>query len=1183
MTLFKRLLKLGLILTLLLLTLSYVLLNTQVGLNTAVRFLPEEMKVGNVSGTLMNLTVKNATYAVNGSSIGLETLRFNWRAMGLLRGRVDIESIELNKLTVQLLSADKEDEKVAKPYLPWAGLDLPVDITINRGLVSKLLVTEQGNVVFALDSVSIRGRVVDNVADVREFKVLEGENRLDLAARIDLANTLNGKVELTNSVDWSLGGANVILSGSLDGDWSRLKLTQDLDGPIDAELNSTFVNVHSPKIGITTRLTSTSSIGAEMAGHPISVTSGEINADGEFTPSSGVHGIDLSITGDSVVSVAGYQDWAMKLKSSFNGQDLSLSALELNQAGDDGGYISISGLIKDLIGFSALSAGEANLAGVWQKVSIPLGRGIEPINTSGKLSLIGPSSGVTVRAESVGTSLGTSHQFDAYLLASKTSIDVNSFSFRTPESNVSVTGTVSENCKLHWEIDSKDIGELLPLASGELRLGGSLTGPLSKPEVNLTAQANKLRYNTMQLSDLTMNGSVSVGTLEAPLFIDLMIGELFVDGKKTIADLSLSATGSLASHDLKFGAEIMGAGKARVELNGRLTPRNRSASAFGVAESMFGWGGQLTSLALDNTVAGDWMLEGQADLEYENGFYAVSPACLINGPQSICVEAQANNSQQSFSAGIAAVQLDNLNSLISTHDITLDGVLDGELTYQQTLGADHAVVVTKLKSKNGQIRWFEVEEESTDAKSMNFSNLSVTLEQSDELQISANFEFAQTGRISLTSKLSEPFGSADFEKAKLMGTSFLLIDDLDALPPSLSGDVDLNGKLDAELTLSGTVTNPEVSLNGGLKDAQLEIPELGVVLEQITLNAVTNNRSQIELDGSIKLGEGVLQLDGSMDLADFSQPLLKLDVIGNKLGIANSNELLVVGDVDLSAIINNKLAKVRGKVQIERAVIDLKLPETAILASNDVVLMGGEPQQNQLMQDIDVTIDLGQNTQIQAQGLDAMLTGSLRAYQSPESILRGDGRIDIINGRYDAYGQKLEIDQGRLVFNGGSIDDPGIQLRAQKTVDSITAGVQVSGRASAPTLNLYSNPTMSDQDVLSVLIFGKQIAALGSKDGLILLQIANSLRGDGKSTLTKVTQGLQNRLGLTDLQLNLVGSTPNIQAGKQLSSRFYVGYGYGLLDAAQSLILRYKLSDAWSIKADLGADSGADLRYQIDR
>ena len=124
---------------------------------------------------------------------------------------------------------------------------------------------------------------------------------------------------------------------------------------------------------------------------------------------------------------------------------------------------------------------------------------------------------------------------------------------------------------------------------------------------------------------------------------------------------------------------------------------------------------------------------------------------------------------------------------------------------------------------------------------------------------------------------------------------------------------------------------------------------------------------------------------------------------------------------------------------------------------------------------------------------------------------------------------------------------------------------------------------MQDEDILSVLIFNKPVGNLASQDGFTLVRIANSLRGDDSSEVTNMTEKLQQSLGLTSLEFQLNNNAPSVVAGKQFSSKFYLGYGYGLLDAAQSLILRYNLSDAWSIKADLGADSSADLRYQIER
>jgi translocation and assembly module TamB len=80
-----------------------------------------------------------------------------------------------------------------------------------------------------------------------------------------------------------------------------------------------------------------------------------------------------------------------------------------------------------------------------------------------------------------------------------------------------------------------------------------------------------------------------------------------------------------------------------------------------------------------------------------------------------------------------------------------------------------------------------------------------------------------------------------------------------------------------------------------------------------------------------------------------------------------------------------------------------------------------------------------------------------------------------------------------------------------------------------------------------------------------------------------MTEKLQQSLGLTSIEYNLTNNAPSLVAGQQLSSKFYLGYGYGLLDSTQSLILRDNLNEAWSVKADHGVNSGADLRYQIER
>ena len=84
----------------------------------------------------------------------------------------------------------------------------------------------------------------------------------------------------------------------------------------------------------------------------------------------------------------------------------------------------------------------------------------------------------------------------------------------------------------------------------------------------------------------------------------------------------------------------------------------------------------------------------------------------------------------------------------------------------------------------------------------------------------------------------------------------------------------------------------------------------------------------------------------------------------------------------------------------------------------------------------------------------------------------GTGEITILEGRYRAYGQRLDTQNGRLLFTGSPLDNPGLDLRAVREVDNITVGLEVRGRLQQPQIELFSIPTLGQTDMLSYLLLG---------------------------------------------------------------------------------------------------------------
>ncbi|MFT7413849.1 MAG: translocation and assembly module TamB, partial [Methylophagaceae bacterium] len=61
------------------------------------------------------------------------------------------------------------------------------------------------------------------------------------------------------------------------------------------------------------------------------------------------------------------------------------------------------------------------------------------------------------------------------------------------------------------------------------------------------------------------------------------------------------------------------------------------------------------------------------------------------------------------------------------------------------------------------------------------------------------------------------------------------------------------------------------------------------------------------------------------------------------------------------------------------------------------------------------------------------------------------------------------------------------------------------------------------------------------------------------------------------------GEDTALQIGKYLSPKLYLGYGIGIFEPVSTVIMRYKLSKIWSLKAESGIETSVDFLYTHER
>lgn len=398
---------------------------------------------------------------------------------------------------------------------------------------------------------------------------------------------------------------------------------------------------------------------------------------------------------------------------------------------------------------------------------------------------------------------------------------------------------------------------------------------------------------------------------------------------------------------------------------------------------------------------------------------------------------------------------------------------------------------------------------------------------------------------------------------------------LDTLVPDLEG---MRGRIEAGVDLAGSTGSPRLDARLALVDFAADLPAAGIRLGEGRISARSEDVSRVALSGAVSSGQGRVRLDGHYDLAEAR---LQLRLEGEDFEAVNLPQVRAEVSPRLSFTLQGGAARLAGSVAVPRARIDVSRFEGADRPSADVIILEGdvEPEpESRLPLTARVTVSLGEDVRLRGFGLDGRLGGALTVRETPGQATTGQGAIEV-SGRFAAYGRELDIQRGRLLFSG-ALDNPVLDVRAERAIEEVTVGVQVTGEATAPQLTLYSRPVMAQSDILAYLVVGRPMAQVRSGEGQMLSDAATALGTAGGDLLARQ---LGARMGL-DLGVEASSELGTaLTVGKFLSPRLYLGYGVSLFGAGQAIILRYLISRLWSAEVESGAEIKASLNYRLER
>ncbi|MFG6666563.1 translocation/assembly module TamB domain-containing protein [Halomonas sp. HNIBRBA4712] len=773
-------------------------------------------------------------------------------------------------------------------------------------------------------------------------------------------------------------------------------------------------------------------------------------------------------------------------------------------------------------------------------------------------------------------------------------VDIDRLRFAQGNNRLTAQGRASQQAlSLDADIALEQLQTIHPELAGRLTGDIRARGSIEQPQINAALEGRELRFADNAVERLTLSADIA-GIDDPRLDVDLGLARI-VAGGQSLESLDLTLDGRLSQHTLSLdvqGGDGNQIQRAALALSGRFDQPNQLYQA------------NVTPLEVDSE-AGNIRLESPLDLRYNlaNGQARLSPFCLrrIEGGV-VCSTDTVNASAEQGSATLTLreVPMEMLEPFLPEEwsfngDTTADLGLawsQGGARWQADVQLLSQLAITAINEYGQPVRLPVIDLDAQVDANQASANANVVL------------SLSEAGQMSLDLTVNDPIGQG-LLNGELRASNI----ELEPYLPMVAQLDQLEGALNGTVSIGGTTAQPDLQGTLALRGVRARGPDIPIDVQDGEL-ALRFDGGQGSIDGFLAAERGRLNITGDaywpenepwrvgIDLNAVQEPLLVVLPQFGRLEAAP----------DIRIRINPELLQIRGNVDVPWARLEIgQLPPSAITPSGDEIIITEREDREAERQaqlraangegpsaadelaaggmaiDLFITVSLGDDMKLSAYGLESNLAGDLEVRQE-SGVLQLFGEVNLVDGRFQAFGQDLLIRRGQLLFSGPP-GQPVLDFEAIRnpdiTQDDVIAGLRVTGTAEEPNVAIFSEPAMPENSALSYLLRGRGPEGSGGLDSALTTALIGMSLGRTGGAVGSIGEAF----GISDLTLDTTGAGDESQVALtgQLTDDLRISYGVGIFSPIAELTLRYTLWRNLFVQVVTGTSQAVDLIYTFSR
>ena len=698
-------------------------------------------------------------------------------------------------------------------------------------------------------------------------------------------------------------------------------------------------------------------------------------------------------------------------------------------------------------------------------------------------------------------------------------------------SHVLLDGSARDQEGIRFSGHIESLASFVEGAEGSLSGEGRLSLDPGHPLITLDLQGQNLRWGRWRADAIaaTPQGGEekSAGRID---ITGLVVNE------RVFEKLSLKASGSTPLELLEFEARA-----GDTQLQARL-----AGSILHWAEpSSTKWSGRLEAMSVNHQSFGSLVLERPVNVSFGAAAVQLEPACFRGSANGItCFDAVWNAGGTLLAnASLDSVSL-NLVRLYLPAQMDFSQRMSGEIHWLEAPGEQTSADV-RIELSPGVITAADGAAELNTGPGV----FAFKIQHGQLLAGDLDVSLPGAGRIDADFNLPDISQGAN---SPLAGRVEVMLDNIEPFADWIPALDSLAGHLSAELHVAGTAADPALTGYATLVRGRVGHAASGVTLSDIQLAGAVYETNHTQLNGSFTSGAGRGRLKAEVKFDKILKPEISLEFTGQDLTLVNVPDMTVKANPDLRVKWRDGAVELDGSILIPSARISPRyLPTTNAGESPDLVVVSGEKplrresaiDSSRLRVNGNVVVELGQDVTVSFERAKARLSGKSTFSWNDQLIPVGDGGYTV-SGKISAYGQRLEVAEGRVNFPRVPANNPHLNITAERQIYGNVrvkkAGVRITGTLKRPVMETYTSPATTEERALALLVTGHDF---------------------------DYDQG--------------VGA---VEVGLYIAPKLYVSYGIGLFEPQSVISVRYDLKHGFGIKATSGQrETGADISYTIER